>query len=141
MAKRLLTVLFLAILRPACAGAEGYAQGEFMPIEQADKSWGHTAFSDLKFKKASPDQRASLVVDLIRSKKLEGASLQAVGKLLGAPDGYFLDDTIPAYLLGSRKPGEKKDAWQIIFVPNEERTKVIEIKIHKNCCYKEAALE
>jgi hypothetical protein len=138
MAKRLLTVLFLTVLLPAYAATgEDYVQGEFMPLEQADKSWGHTAFSELKFKKASPDQRAALIVDLIRSKKLEGARLQTVRKLLGPPDGYFLDDSIPAYLLGSRKPGEKKDVWQIIFIPNEERTKVIEIKIHKNCCYKE----
>lgn len=138
MANHLLIFLHLVFLVPAFSEAgELYVQGEFMPVEQADKKWGHAAFSELKFKKASPEERAALVVNLINSKKLEGVSLEMVRKLLGPPDGYFLDDTIPAYLMGKRSPGEKKEAWQIVLIPNEERTKIIEIKIHKNCCYKE----
>lgn len=137
MAKQVL--IFLPLLFALCAQAETntYIRGEFMSVEEADKKWGHASFSEEKFKKAAPSERSTLVVDLIRSKKLEGASLESVRKLLGSQDGYFVDDTIPAYLLGTRKSGEKKDVWQIVFIPNEERTKIIEIKIHKNCCYTE----
>ena len=138
MAKQLL-VLFLLFPALWARGEtkDSYVQGEFMSVEQADKKWGHATFSEEKFKKTAPDQRASMAVTLVRSKKLENAPIDVVRKTLGPPDGYFQDDTIPAYLLGTRKPGEKKEVWQLVFILNEERTKVIEIKIHKNCCYKE----
>jgi hypothetical protein len=138
MAKQLLIFFQLVFMLGALGQVkDSYVQGEFMSLEQADKKWGHALFSEEQFKKATPDKRASMIVGLVRSKKLENASLDTVRKLLGPPDGYFLDDTIPAYLLGTRKPGQKKDIWQLVLIPNEERAQVIEIKIHKNCCYKE----
>lgn len=138
MAKQLLILFHLIFVLGAIAKVkDSYVHGDFISIERADKQCGHAPFSDEAFRKAAPDQRASMTVDLLRSKRLEGAPIENVKKLLGPPDGYFMDDTIPAYLIGTRKPGEKKDVWQIVFVPNEERTKVIEIKIHKNCCYRD----
>ena len=138
MAKRLLIFLHLIFMVTAFSETkDSYIHGEFMTLEEADRKWGHTSFTQQEYIKSPPDKRASLIVSLVQSKKLNGASMEDVRKLLGPPDGYFIDDTIPAYLLGTRKPGQTNDVWQIVFIPNEERTKVIEIKIHKNCCYKD----
>lgn len=138
MAKQLL-VFSLVLIGFHALGekTDSYVQGEFMTVERAEKKWGRAPFSEEKFRKANPNQRAAMVSGLIRSKKFENAAIDVIRSTLGPPDGYFQDDTVPAYLLGTRKPGEKKEVWQIVLIPDEERTKVIEIRIHKNCCYKE----
>ena len=32
-------------------------------------------------------------------------------------------------------PGEKKENWHLIFIPDEKLETVKEVKIHKKCCY------
>jgi len=59
-----------------------------------------------------------------------------VREALGVPDGYFFSDTILAYQI-QKYSSNKKESWQLIFVPDETGLKVKEVKIHKKCCYKE----
>lgn len=108
---------------------------EFMPLDQAQKKWGKTSFNAKKFKSGGESERASMVVDLIKSKKFIGKSLAEVRGQLGEPDGYFQNDAIPTYFLSSPSKDKKTDVWQLVFSPDKDFKNVKEVKIHKNCCY------
>jgi hypothetical protein len=47
----------------------------------------------------------------------------------------FFSDTIYAYKI-MPFPGENKEKWHLVFIPDENLEKVKEVKIHKKCCYK-----
>ncbi|MBK8204400.1 MAG: hypothetical protein IPK68_19515 [Bdellovibrionales bacterium] len=33
-------------------------------------------------------------------------------------------------------PGEEKEIWHLVFIPDDKLEKVKDVKIHKKCCYK-----
>ena len=121
----------------ARAASSTFQRREFMNIEVAEKKWGSKKFFPEKFKTGDASLRASMVVDLIRSKYFIGKPLKKVRTQLGKSKGYFENDGIEAYLItpSPEKRGSKKEMWQIIFLPDNEWKKVDEVKIHKNCCY------
>jgi hypothetical protein len=38
-------------------------------------------------------------------------------------------------VIGDLSP-DRKETWQIVFIPNDSGDEIQEIKIHKKCCYK-----
>lgn len=108
---------------------------EFMPIEKAQQKWGNTSFDAKKFTSGGEAERASMVVDLIKSKKFIGKSLADVKAQLGESDGYFQNDAIPTYFISPSSKDKKAEAWQLVFSPDKDFKLVKEVKIHKNCCY------
>lgn len=75
-----------------------------------------------------------MAVDLIKNKKYINSYILDVRKEMGDPDSYFFSDTILAYEI--TPPEENKEQWQIIFNPDDNLSRVKEVKIHKKCCYK-----
>ena len=124
-------VLFLSV------AFSGYQNREFMDIKAAQKKWGNTAFVASKFKSGDEKMKASMVVDLIKSKAYLEKSLKKVREDLGEPTGFYENDGIAAYILTpevSPKSEQKADVWQVIFLPSKDWKTVKKIKIHKNCC-------
>lgn len=114
-----------------------YQSREFMDIKTAQKKWGKKAFVASKFKSGDENLRASMVVDLIKSKAYVGRSLKKVREDLGEPNGYYENDGIAAYILTpetSTKSKQKENVWQVIFLPSKDWKTIREVKIHKNCC-------
>jgi hypothetical protein len=108
------------------------AKETYMSAEQAKNKFGEKTFSPDKFKAADRKLRGEMAADLILKKIFIGKPLKSAIELLGPPDGYFENDGIPAYLISSDL--NKKDTWQLIFLPDKDWKKIDEIKIHKNCC-------
>ncbi len=131
--KSLLPFIFVytgIVLIPLLAHSE-YGES-YMTVEQSKKKFGAKTFSPEKFKAANSKLRGEMAADLVQKKALVGKTFKQVTELLGPPDGYFQNDGIPAYII-SPETG-KRDTWQLVFIPNNDWTKVEEVKIHKNCC-------
>jgi hypothetical protein len=117
------------------AKMEPYEKGqEYMSLADAQKHWPQKPFSVDGFKKGVLHDRASMVVDLIKSGRFIGKTAQEVRNTLGDYTGYFFSDRIPAYLVEEGWQ-TKGDTWQVVFLLNLEG-KIKEVKIHKNCCEK-----
>ncbi len=129
---------FLFTLTIAASGialsAGLFPRNEFLSIKEAEKKWGKAQFDVKKFKEGNETQKASMSVSLILSKRFIGKPLKSVREELGAPDGYFENDAIPAYIITPDSKDKKADVWQLIFLPDKDWKKIDEVKIHKNCC-------
>ena len=77
-----------------------------------------------------------MAVDIVKRQLYVGEPRAKVRKDLGDPNGYFFSDTIYAYQI-ERYTEEKRESWQIVFIPDKELKNVQSVKIHKSCCYKE----
>ena len=100
-----------------------------LSIEEAQKKWGRITFKADEFKKGNFEIRAKMVVDLIDSKVFIGKEIKIVRKLLGPQDGYFINDSILAYLL---TPIKSKKMWQVVFIPDKKWQKVKKVEIKEN---------
>lgn len=107
---------------------------EYMTPQSAEKRWGHKVFSAEAFKSATPQERATMSSDLITKKIFIGKTAEYVRSQLGATSGYFWSDHIPTYFI-EEGWSQKKDSWQLVFLL-DKNDRVTEVKIHKNCCYK-----
>ena len=47
-------------------------------------------------------------------------------------EDFYFSDVFPAYMI-QRSQEDRDEAWQIVFLLNNER-KVEDIIVHKNCC-------
>ncbi len=103
-----------------------------MSIEQARKKFGSQPLEPEKFKKGDRKTRGEMAADLVQKRSLIGKPLKSIQQLLGAPDGYFENKGIPAYIISPET--NKRDTWQLVFFPDKDWKMVDEVKIHKNCC-------
>ena len=103
-----------------------------MSAKEAQKKFGKKEFSKASFKSGAPNVRGEMTADLILKKHFVGKPLTVVTQELGAPDGYYENDQIPAYIISKKE----KDIWQVVFLPDSEWKNVAEVLIHKNCCAK-----
>ena len=126
------TVLILTLAGYGCWAK--YHADEFMSAQQAEKKWGFKALDKKAFKADSIDIKAPMAVDIIKNKKYVGTDMLTVRKELGDPDSYFFSDTIYAYKIMTF-PGENKENWHLVFIPDAKLEKVKDVKIHKKCCY------
>jgi len=117
--------------------AESYFATEYMKTPAAEKKWGSITLDTQKFKTGDLSKRAPMAVDINKRSLFVGKTRKAVREELGDPDSYFFSDTIYAYKI-MPFPGENKEIWHLIFIPDEKLELVKEVKIHKKCCYKAA---
>jgi hypothetical protein len=115
--------------------ADSYLQSEFMSVPVAEKKWGVLALNTAQFKSGDLSKRAPMAVDIAKRSLYVGKSRKIVREELGDPDSYFFSDTIYAYKI-MPFPGENKEIWHLVFIPDDKLEKVKEVRIHKKCCYK-----
>ena len=97
---------------------------------EASLLWRQEAFSELKFKGGSPEERARMVVDLIKSKKFIGVDLTKLTDLLGDKNGdYYNYDTNITYKLTEKNNAD----WILTFIPDDSG-KIERVFIRKSCC-------
>jgi hypothetical protein len=130
----LFIVLSVFVGSKAISTGEDFFQAKFMSNEEVKKKWKPEPFDAKKFKNGSPEVRASMASEIIERKLYVGQNRRKVREELGDPDGYFFSDTIYAFQI-QEYSDSKKEAWQIVFIPNEDLTKVKEVRVHKKCCY------
>jgi len=116
----------------ACWAA--YFQSEFMSVAKAEKKWNTITLNASQFKAGDLSKRAPMAVDIIKRNLYVGKDMKRVREELGDPDSYFFSDTIYAYKI-MPFPGEKKEIWHLVFIPDDNLENVKEVKIHKKCCY------
>lgn len=112
-----------------------YFQSEFMSASKAEKKWGTITLNADQFKAGDLSKRGPMAVDIIKRNHYVGKDMKRVREELGDPDSYFFSDTIYAYKI-MPFPGENKEIWHLVFIPDDNLEKVKEVKIHKKCCYK-----
>ena len=115
--------------------ASSYFAADFMNNSDAEKKWGTLTLNAEQFKVGDLSKRAPMVVDIVKRSLYVGRSRKDVRRELGDPDSYFFSDTIYAYKI-MPFPGENKEIWHLVFIPDDKLEKVKEVKIHKKCCYK-----
>ncbi len=125
------TVLFFGFA--VCASS--YFSANFMNTSDAEKKWGVLTLNAEQFKAGDMSKRASMAVDIVKRSLYVGKGRKDVRRELGDPDSYFFSDTIYAYKI-MPFPGENKESWHLVFIPDDKLEKVKEVKIHKKCCYK-----
>jgi hypothetical protein len=105
--------------------------GKKMSVEKAEARWGKHSFDEKKFKEGDLPTRSKMAASLVRHKhKWIGKSLVDVRAKLGAHDGFYFNDTVPAYLI-TRASKADEESWQVVFLPDIEY-KVKEIIIELN---------
>lgn len=130
-----LGVATFAIICIAAMASPNYYRGEFMPPKEAKKKWGVKNLDMKLFKNGDHANRASMAVHIVINNLFVGKPMKQVRSQLGDPDSYFFSDTIYAYKI-MPFPGENKENWHLVFIPDEKLENVKEVKIHKKCCYK-----
>lgn len=115
--------------------ADTFFQSDFMKPSQAEKKWGIKSLDKTLFRTGDHAKRESMAVDIVKKNLYVGQPMKLVRQELGDPDSYFFSDTIYVYKI-MPFPGENKEIWHLIFIPDENLDKVKEVKIHKKCCYK-----
>jgi hypothetical protein len=131
----LLATISIVIFFGFVAYASSYFAADFMNISDAEKKWGVLTFNSEQFKAGDLSKRAPMAVDIVKRSLYVGKNRKDVRRELGDPDSYFFSDTIYAYKI-MPFPGENKEIWHLVFIPDDKLEKVKEVKIHKKCCYK-----
>lgn len=136
---KLITLALIVFSFPAFASPFDPMAGrnEMMDPSAAAKRWGNIKFDIEKFKTGSLDLRSKMAADLVSSRPFVGMTNEEVKGKLGAFTGYYWSHRFPAYLIEEGWK-EHKDSWQLVFLVNREN-KVVDVKIHKNCCYTSGA--
>lgn len=138
MKRVLIAISFLGLClvfgKLVCLAGEEYFQAKFMSLSDAEKKWGIVKLEVAKFKAASTAQRAPMAVDIVKRRLYVGQDRKKVREELGDPTGYFFSDTIYAYQIEEYSE-TKKEAWQLVFIPDTDLKRVADVKIHKKCCY------
>ena len=139
---KLVIILFLLFSFPAFCKTMGevrpengnsyLARQKFMDLETAQKRYGIKPFSKGEFQDAPLPDQAAMAVSFLKQNPFVGKTTQEVNVALGPSTGHFWNDTVAAYIIDEGwKTG--KATWQLVFLIDTSG-KVIEAKIHKNCC-------
>lgn len=129
--------LFSAILLMFCFLAfanSGYYRGDFMSPRETRNKWRVKELDKDLFKNGDPAKRESMAVHILVNQLYVGKTMKLVRSELGNPDSYFFSDTIYAYKI-MPYPGEGKEIWHLVFIPDDNLENVKEVKIYKKCCY------
>ena len=114
-----------------------YPFREFMSTEKVCQRWGRHPLDTERFKTAgkSDDRaaaeaaRAEMACSLLENRdEYLGRSRTRIMDIFGYPDGWFISEHDPAYLINDAD----RDVWQIVFLIESGR--VSEIVVDKNCC-------
>jgi hypothetical protein len=125
--------LAISILGAVAFAAEIYVGATFISVKEAKIKWGQKALVNEVFRRSKPEDRAPMAVDAIEKNAFKGKRVAEIREALGDPDGYFFSKSILAYLIQSYSK-HKKEAWQLVFIPDDNLEMVKEVRIHKKCC-------
>lgn len=128
-------ILGTALLIGFTVYASSYFAADFMDTSNAENKWGVLNLNAEQFKSGDLSKRAPMAVDIVKRSLYVGKSRKDVRRELGDPDSYFFSDTIYAYKI-MPFPGENKENWHLIFIPDDKLEKIKDVRIHKKCCYK-----
>jgi hypothetical protein len=113
------------------------ANAFFINPQLAKEKWGNQKFDAEKYKNGDEKTKASMIADLVESKILIGTSVSDLTTLLGRKNGYFFDESYPAFIFIVGSPPKKieknsfnEDTWQIVCLLNKDQ-KVSEVLIHR----------
>jgi hypothetical protein len=97
---------------------------------EAEILWGSKQFNETEFKNGSPETRASMTADLIRSKKFIGERCDYVPEILGERTGdYYHSDGNFTYKLSERQSAN----WILTFICGDSSS-IEKVFIRKSCC-------
>ncbi len=130
-----LSIISVFLMTGILVRSTDYFGTKFINIIDAEKKWGSITLNTKEFKAGNLSKRAPMAVDIIKRSLYVGEDRKNIRKSLGDPDSYFFSDTIYAYKI-MPFPGENKEIWHLVFIPDSKLEKVKEVKIHKKCCYK-----
>lgn len=129
-----LLFVFSTILLNPQIFSKHFWSGTTMSTSDVKKKWGTLQFEEKKFQKGDSALRAQMTYSILQnSKQYLGKSVVDIRKALGPHDGFYYKDVFPAYLIHIGK-NKKEETWQIVFELDSKRN-VIDIFVHKNCCY------
>lgn len=110
-----------------------FLRGETLAPNEVLNKWGNQEFDFDEFRNGDELARSRMAYQVLSNKEaFAGMFVTDVREKLGTPTGYYFSDTFPAYLI-QRAETRKEEAWQIVFLLNQER-KVTDVIVHKNCC-------
>lgn len=103
-----------------------------MTVENVKKRWGSEKYEPQKFKDGNYETKAKMAYSIMSDKSLIGKKYEEIRTLFGPNDGYYITETMPAYIVYQ---GDKSntEVWQIVFRMSN-KYKVNDIIMHKNCC-------
>jgi hypothetical protein len=127
------TVILGCFLAASLYAVEHFLRGKTLPSGEVARKWGNDTLDLEKFRGGDQKTRSRMAYSLLqKEKEFKGKSVAEIRKLFGEPDGFYFTDVFPAYLIQVAQT-QKEEAWQIVFLLNEERI-VQKIIVHKNCC-------
>lgn len=134
MKMRYFASLFLVgFLGFAAFSSEHFWSGETLSSKEVKTRWGDHPLVFSEFSKGNDAVRAKMAYQiLMRKNEFKGMFVTEVREKFGSPTGYYFSDTFPAYLI-QRAETRQEEAWQIVFLLNQER-KVTNVIVHKSCC-------
>ena len=97
---------------------------------EAEALWGREHFNEIDFKNGSPATRATMTVDLIRSRKFVGERCESIPEILGEETGdYYHSDGNSTYKLSERKSAN----WILTFICGESG-RIESVIVRRSCC-------
>jgi len=136
MKKLYLFVLTTLFISSSYSFADDVFLREYMPIKKIQQKWNSKIkFDPTNFKGSSSEIKATMVYDLIASKRYIKQPVDKVFNDLGPSTGLFFSEMVPAYVIGNinEKPDE---LWQVVFLLTRDSKYIEKVVVHKKCCYK-----
>lgn len=107
---------------------------DFMCLGEVCKRWGDRPLNVEEFRTNGEENRylrARMACSLLKNQKqYVGMEVSETREKFGLPDGYYVSEAHPAYLISGAEEG-KADVWQILFLSTNGR--IDEIVVHR-CC-------
>jgi len=130
--RHLITILII-LFSSLIIFAQQFIFGKTLSPVAVKKKWGQMEFNAEKFRNSEYEVKAKMAFEIMRDKKIRGMDIDEVKSIFGEPEGYYRSDIYPAYIIQSAKT-RSEETWQIVFLLNE-KYKVRDVVVHKNCCY------
>lgn len=105
-----------------------------MCLGEVCKRWGDRPLNVEEFRTNGENRylRARMACSLLKNQKqYVGMEVSETREKFGLPDGYYVSEVHPAYLISGAEEG-KAGVWQVLFLSTNGR--IDEIVVHRNCC-------
>ena len=131
-------LLMSALLAAAWSYASGgwcFLRSDIMCVSEVCRRWGERPLDVTAFRSAEEDEstRAAMACALLKNQDdYIGIDVSEVVLLFGHPNGYYVSESQPAYVIEFAK-ARGHDTWQLLFLTGLHG-KVGRVVVHKNCC-------
>ena len=127
--KKIIMLIILTVIAPLIFLAY-YCYNNRLFLVEAEFLWDSKKFNETDFRNGTSNTRASMVTDLIRSKKFIGVKCESITESLGEETGdYYQSDSNSTYKL-TENPSAN---WILTFICGDSG-KVEKVFIRKSCC-------